>query len=171
MKELLTYVTMASMGILFVVLTMPAKAQVQPGWPNSEFGKYSTSRETVVIPRKVRKIRPRKKRRPVKRKKAVASAQFKSLNGFVCSKPVTVTGKVKSSEQRAQASAWSQYHSSIKFSLGERYADERFAKDVRWQCIRSRSESLVAKTAEAVGGSVDRYRCQMSARPCMPPRE
>lgn len=153
-----------------IVLAGCRTARALDGWPNSEF---SSTRDVVVIPRTVRKIRPRKKRRKVikRRKPAVASAKFENLNGFVCGRPVTVTGQVKASEKRAQDSAWSQYHSSIKFSLGERYADERFARDVKWQCIRSRSESLVAKTVDAVGGAVNRYRCSMTARPCQPPRE
>ncbi len=144
-------------------------AKAQPdGWPNSEFN----LKPVIIKKAPVRRVHHRKKKRkPSKRKAKVLSAQFRDLNGFVCAKPVTVTGQVKATNKRAQASAWSQYHSTIKFALGERYADERFAKDVRWQCVRSRSESLVGKTLEAAGGSVDRFRCQMSARPCMPPRE
>ncbi len=168
MKDAIVYITIAAVVCLFVIVASPANA-TPPNWPHSEF---SSTQDVVVIPRTVRKVRPRKKKRTVKkRKKAIAAARFESLNGFVCCKPVTVTGQVKATEKRAQDSAWSQYHSSIKFSLGEKFADERFARDVRWQCIRSRSESLVAKTVDAVGGSVNRFRCSMTARPCQPPRE
>jgi len=155
-QAVVTTITGAIMCVLLtLVIFAPARAA---DWPESEWSKPAPPRAIVKHKRR-HKPRPR-----------VKGATFRKLNGFVCSREFHVTGDIKANEQRARESAWAAYHGEVKFELGERYADARFARSPKFECARSTSETLTSKTLEAVGGAgVYRHRCRLRAVACKPP--
>jgi hypothetical protein len=155
-QAVVVFITGALICILLtLVIFAPARAA---DWPQSEWSKPAPPR-SVAKPRRRYKPRPR-----------VKGATFRKINGFVCAREFKVTGDIKATEERAKESAWAAFHGEVKFELGERYADSRFAKRPRFECARSTSETLASKTMEAVGGSgVYRHRCRLRAVACKPP--
>lgn len=167
--------------IFAVLLVMPASAK-EANWPQSEWRSSGASKKNVTR-RRAKRVKRFKKRKPKvvahrrsKRTKRSGNRQpqvrgsiFTKLDGFVCAKEFKVYGQVKSSEDRAKRSAWSAFHRAVKFELGERFADARFAKNVKFRCPESSSETLTNKAVEAIGGQVKRVSCTLRARACQPP--
>jgi hypothetical protein len=143
--------------LLSVSFAVPAGAQ--ESWPWSEFSKPAP-----------KKVKRKPQVRAYVRRKRVRKAKPKTVDGFQCAREFSVTGRVKATKERAMKSAWAEFHGAVKFALGERYADDRFAKKPRFECARSTSETLTSKTIEAVGGGgVYRHRCHLRAIACKPP--
>lgn len=168
-------------AVLVVLLTLPASAK-ERSWPESEWNLKPVAKQKVAHRRskRIRRSRTRKPRkvahrrskgikRSKTRKPQVRGSVFTKLNGFVCAKEYKVFGQVKSNEDRARRSAWTAFHRAVKFELGERFADQRFAKNVKFRCPESSSETLTNKAIEAIGGGSKRVTCTLRALPCQPP--
>lgn len=152
-------------GLVAGVVVIATPATAQTAWPFSEF---SNGNKVHKVHRKVKR-KTKRRRRPQVR--SYVRRQKPNPNGTICAREFMVTGQVKASKERAQRSAWSAFHGEVKFALGERYADDRFARKPRFECARSKSETLTSKTVEAVGigGGVYRFRCRLRAVACKPP--
>jgi hypothetical protein len=148
--------------VFAVLIALPASAK-ERNWPESEWNLNS------VIKKKVAHRRPKRIKPSKTRKSQVRGSVFTKFNGFVCAKEFKVFGQVKSNEARARRSAWTAFHRAVKFELGERFADERFAKNVKFRCPESSSETLTNKAIEAIGGEVKRVSCTLRALACQPP--
>ncbi|MGI9390884.1 MAG: hypothetical protein ACR2O1_12570 [Boseongicola sp.] len=167
--------------VFAVLLVLPASAK-ELSWPQSEWNSNPVSKQKGTN-RRSKRIKRSKKRKPKvvahrrskhskrsgKRTPQVKGSVFTKLNGFVCAKEFKVYGQVKSNEVRARRSAWTAFHRAVKFELGERFADQRFAKNVKFRCPESSSETLANKAVEAIGGEVKRVSCTLRALACQPP--
>ncbi len=152
--------------VLAVLIALPATAKELP-WPKSEWKQPTQAKKRAVHRRKPSRI----KRKPQvdRREPQVRGATFIKIDGFICAQEFKVFGQVKSNEARARRSAWTAFHRAVKFELGERFADGRFAKNVKFRCPESSSETLTNKAIEAIGGEVKRVSCTLRALACQPP--
>ena len=163
--------------VLTVLLALPASAK-ERNWPESEWNSNPVIKKKVAHrrPKRIRRSKTRKTAKtrqtaktPKTPKTQVRGSVFTKVNGFVCAKEFKVFGQVKSNESRARRSAWTAFHRAVKFELGERFADERFAKNVKFRCPESSSETLTNKAISAIGGEVKRVSCTLRAMACQPP--
>ena len=162
---------LVSLIIVALLMIYPVKAQ---GWPESEWRKPAQVQQ-LTRPRNhfppVSKGWKRKKRHTHGRHPAATVKAWRKLEAPLpfCGQSFSVAGEIKANESRAKDSAFHQWHGVVKWTLGERWADIQHAKNPKFECARSSSETLTQKTMEALGQDIYRYRCSLVATACKPP--
>lgn len=155
---------MTKLFLALLVLGVPARARAQ-GWPHSEF-RAETPQNGVR--RHVRRHRVHHKRREVRRVVVIRSEPRKNLDG--CKPMEHGTGmetRVSDPVKRAEQ-AWS---AAVAYKWGEVYADLRNARRASVRCSDPRPDTVVDRTAGAVGLDTSRRICRIEAVPCMAPAQ
>lgn len=74
---------------------------------------------------------------------------------FGCKEPLSDRGDQRTSEAWAKSAADKAWMQSAKFKWGERWADIRNAKGVRYECVKTGATGIL-------------QRCEIVAMPCKP---
>lgn len=125
----------------------------------ADFGsdEYFRQQVTTHTPRSERRHRHHRPHRHVKRPEQVIVYRDKPVYVDPRCRPAFETvGDQAVSEALARDAAEKAWQQSMRFDLGELWADPAHAQDKKWQCVKS-----------SVGAGIF-YRCRLRAQPCRP---
>lgn len=164
----LTYLAGVAMIIGAIILIINPPSAAAADWPQSEFNKAPPQ-----IERKYSRAKGTFRKRRAPRVKAWVR-KHRHLNAFDdknsgCKPEIKVTGTQFLSENGAKERAQKAWEGMVQFRHGELYADLRFARDIRYQCVRSSVENIANRASEAVGINTQLKRCLIWATPCIAP--
>lgn len=167
MKYLTAFVVGLGVAMIVVAALMFARSAHAAEWPQSEWRKAPKVERKYSRPKRTY----RKRRKP--RVKAWVRKN-RHLNAFDdknsgCKPEIKVTGTQFLSENGAKERAQKAWEGMVQFRHGELYADLRFARDIRYQCVRSSVENIANRASEALGVNTQLKRCLIWATPCIAP--